>query len=375
MTSTATEPVATPESPAKVWMRRAARLVAVARPFLLLLAIGGIAYMAYSHWGEVSDTLSEMPWYGVAASGISLLIGMAFGWLTWQTLVDSMGRPTGYAVGARIMLVSQLGKYLPGSVWAYVLQLELGRKAKVSRARLFTATLMHVAVSSIISLVLGLLALPLLLDETPQAAWIFLLVPVGLVWLHPRMLAKSGEFVLKLLRRPPVTLRLTWPLVAKLTGLTVLSYTFLGLHLWLLARSVSSADLPMILLCVGAIAVGLTLGVVAFILPSGAGVRELVIVAALASTMPRGEAVALALVSRLMFTAADLISAGVAALLGRRALGRSERLSGMDAGPVETDKAGKPEGTDKAGKSAKTEKAPAGVSSGATTPNQPPARG
>ncbi|WTW94770.1 flippase-like domain-containing protein [Streptomycetaceae bacterium NBC_01309] len=359
MTSTATEPVATPESTAKVWMRRAARLVAIMRPFLLLLAIGGIAYMAYSHWGEVSDTLSEMPWYGVAASGISLLVGMTFGWLTWQTLVDSMGRPTGYAVGARIMLVSQLGKYLPGSVWAYVLQLELGRKAKVSRARLFTATLMYVAVSSIISLVLGLMALPLLLDETPQAAWVFLLVPIGLVWLHPRMLAKSGEFVLKLLRRPPVTLRLTWPLVAKLTGLTVLSYSFLGLHLWLLARSVSSADLPMLMLCVGAIAVGLTLGVVAFILPSGAGVRELAIVAALASTMPRGEAVALALVSRLMFTVADLVSAGVAALFGRRALGRTERDAAAAAESVEAGVA---------------PKAAAGVSSGSSTANEPPAR-
>ncbi|WP_436775633.1 lysylphosphatidylglycerol synthase domain-containing protein [Yinghuangia sp. YIM S09857] len=360
MTSTATEPVATPESTAKVWMRRAARLVAIMRPFLLLLAIGGIAYMAYSHWGEVSDTLSEMPWYGVAASGISLLLGMAFGWLTWQTLVDNMGRPTGYAVGARIMLVSQLGKYLPGSVWAYVLQLELGRKAKVSRARLFTATLMHVAVSSIISLVLGLLALPLLLDETPQAAWVFVLVPIGLVWLHPRMLAKAGEFVLKLLRRPPVTLRLTWPLVAKLTVLTVLSYSFLGLHLWLLARSVSSsADPTMALLCIGAIAVGLTLGVVAFILPSGAGVRELVIVAALASTMPRGEAVALALVSRLMFTVADVVSAGVAALFGRRALSRSERDAAASAGPVET-------GVE--------QKTAAGVSSGPAAANEPPAR-
>ncbi|MEU8136304.1 lysylphosphatidylglycerol synthase transmembrane domain-containing protein [Streptodolium elevatio] len=359
MTSTATEPVATPDSTAKVWMRRAARLIAIMRPFLLLLAIGGIAYMAYSHWGEVSDTLSKMPWYGVAASGISLLLGMTFGWLTWQTLVDSMGRPTGYAVGARIMLVSQLGKYLPGSVWAYVLQLELGRKAKVSRARLFTATLMYVAVSSIISLVLGLMALPLLLDETPQAAWVFLLVPVGLVWLHPRMLAKSGEFVLKLLRRPPVTLRLTWPLVAKLTGLTVLSYAFLGLHLWLLAKSVSSADLSMVMLCVGAIAVGLTLGVVAFILPSGAGVRELVIVAALASTMPRGEAVALALVSRLMFTVADVVSAGVAALFGRRALSRTERDAAAAAGPVDAGSA---------------PKAAAGVSSGSGTANEPPAR-
>ncbi|MCF2533493.1 lysylphosphatidylglycerol synthase transmembrane domain-containing protein [Yinghuangia soli] len=307
----------------KVWMRRIGRLVAWLRPVLLLLAVGGIAYVVLKHWNDVAATLRELPWYAVAASGLVLMIGMVTGTLAWQVVVDSMGKPIGFRKGAQIQLVSQLGKYVPGSVWSYVLQLELGRKAQVSRARLFTASLLHVAIAIVTSMLLGILALPVMLDDAPGAAWVFVLLPLGFVGLHPKFLAWAGERTLRLLRRPPVKLRLTWALVARVAGLAALSYTLFGLHLWLLARAVGPADFKQLLLCIGAIAVGLTMGVFAFVLPSGAGVREIVIVATLATTMPRGQAVALALVSRLLFTVADLVSAGIAALLARKVLAES----------------------------------------------------
>lgn len=295
-------------------------MIAWLRPVLLAAAVGGIAYVVLRHWSEVATTLRELPWYAVALSGLLVMVGMVAGTLAWQAVVDSMGKPIGFRKGAQIQLVSQLGKYVPGSVWSYVLQLELGRKARVSRARLFTASLLHVAVSVVVSLLLGLLALPVLVSDAPNAAWVFVLLPVGFVMLHPRFLARAGQFTLRLLKRPPVRLRLTWRLVGRTAGLAALAYAIFGLHLWILARAVAPADAGTLLLCVGAISIGLTSGVFAFVLPSGAGVREIVIVASLASTMPRGQAVALALVSRLLFTVADLVCAALAALMARRLL-------------------------------------------------------
>jgi hypothetical protein len=46
----------------------------------------------------------------------------------WQVMVDDLGKPIGHRRGAQICLVGQLGKYMPGSAWAYVLQMELGGK-------------------------------------------------------------------------------------------------------------------------------------------------------------------------------------------------------------------------------------------------------
>ncbi|UGQ09789.1 flippase-like domain-containing protein [Yinghuangia sp. ASG 101] len=338
-----------PAARSRTWTRRFTRVVAWLRPVLLVAAVGGIAYIVLRHWSEVAATLRELPWYAVAFSGVLIMVGMVAGTLAWQAVVDSMGKPIGLRKGAQIQLVSQLGKYVPGSVWSYVLQLELGRKARVSRARLFTASLLHVAVSVVVSLLLGILALPVLLSDAPNAAWLFVLLPVGFVMLHPRFLAGAGQFTLKLLKRPPVRLRLTWGTVGRTAGLAGLAYVLFGLHLWILARAVAPADAGTLLLCVGAISIGLTCGVFAFVLPSGAGVREIVIVASLASAMPRGQAVALALVSRLLFTVADLLCAAVAALLARRLLreddtadvtsGRADAQPDSEGGPA----AGAPE--------------------------------
>ncbi|MGA4545043.1 lysylphosphatidylglycerol synthase domain-containing protein [Uniformispora flossi] len=311
---------AAPRPPRPPWQRVLARLMVVARPVLLVLAVGGIVYIVLGNWDEVAKTLDELPWYSVACSGFVLLVGMFVGTLSWQQLVDGMGKPIGVLKGAQIQLVSQLGKYVPGSVWTYVLQLELGRKAQVSRARIFTASLLYVIISVVTALLLGVLALPVVLKDAPGAAWAFLLLPIGFAGLHPKVLARTGEFTLRLLKRPPVKLRLTWGLVGRSAGLASFAYVLFGVHLWILARGVAPADLQQLLLCIGAIAVGLTAGVFAFVLPSGAGVREIVLVAALATTMPRGQAVALALVSRILFTVADLVSAGIAALLARHVL-------------------------------------------------------
>ncbi|WP_448617653.1 hypothetical protein [Geodermatophilus sp. URMC 65] len=63
----------------------------------------------------------------------------------------------------------------------------------------------------------------------------------------------------------------------------------------------------------------MTAGLVAFVLPSGIGARELVIVGALAAVLPYGQALALALavVSRVLFTVVELASAAAATLPAR----------------------------------------------------------
>jgi transposase len=70
--------------------------------------------------------------------------------------------------------------------------------------------------------------------------------------------------------------------------------------------------------------VAMTAGVVAFVLPSGIGAREVVIVGALAAVLPYGQALAL-VVSRAMFTVVELVSAGVATLGAQLATRRAAR--------------------------------------------------
>ena len=92
-------------------------------------------------------------------------------------------------------------------------------------------------------------------------------------------------------------------------------YVAFGAHLWLLADALAAPGFPGLVVCAGAIGLGMTAGLFAFLLPSGIGVRDAVVVAALATLLPYGQAFALAVVSRLMFTVAELASAGTATLI------------------------------------------------------------
>ncbi|WP_229686208.1 lysylphosphatidylglycerol synthase transmembrane domain-containing protein [Longimycelium tulufanense] len=285
---------------------------------LLVLVLAGAAWALVAHWHQVWATVLAVPGPALVASMLALLAGLVAGTVSWRVVVDDLGEPVGTFRGAQIMLVGQLGKYVPGSVWAYLLQMELGRAVGLPRARIFTASLLHVGIGVVGSLVLGLLALPVALTDHPETLWLFLLLPVGLAALHPRVLSWGASRVLRLLRRSPLERPLQWPVVLRALGLVLLSYTLFGLHLWLLATSLGARGWSGLTVCIGAMAMGLVVGMFAFLLPSGLGAREAVVVAALlASGMSVVEAGAFAALSRMMFTVADLAMAGGAALLAR----------------------------------------------------------
>ena len=296
------------------------RLIHWARILLVVAVVVAAGYALWSNHVVVQETLAELSWIDWLPSLLALPVAILLSTWSWQLLVDELGEPIGVARGAQIFLVGQLGKYLPGSVWAYVLQIELGRRAGLARARIFTATLFSLAVAVVAALLAGSLVLPGFIrdyDALRGLVWLYPLLPVGLVCLHPRILQRLVGIGFKILRRPqpdhPVRARaVALSLVAALA-----SYSFFGVHLWLLVRGVAEGgDRPTLLVAIGTMAIAMISGLFFFLLPSGAGVRELIIVTALAPTIGSGEAIAIAAVSRVLIVIADLLTAAAAAGLG-----------------------------------------------------------
>jgi len=59
------------------------------------------------------------------------------------------GQMAGLPAAIRVMFVGQLGKYVPGAVWALAAQVELARDYDVPRRRSTTASLVGMAVSQL----------------------------------------------------------------------------------------------------------------------------------------------------------------------------------------------------------------------------------
>ncbi len=319
MTTVDSELVTADESPANAKPARTwkSQVINWARRIMIVAVVVGAGYYLWSRWDEVVSTLWTIPWYSAVLSMLAVCAGVVVAGFSWRVVVNDLGAAVGYVRGSQIYLVSQLGKYVPGSVWAYLLQMELGKKVGIPRARMFISTLVQVGVSVVAMLTLGVIALPRLLEDNPQALWLYAALPLSLVALHPKVMTWGVNLGLKLLRKPPLEHRLRWATIGKTLGFALLANSLMGSHLWLLATANGSFDPGLLLICIGTMSIGILAGILFFVVPSGAGARDVLVALALTPAVGATAAAAFAVASRVMFTVAELAMAGVAALLAR----------------------------------------------------------
>ncbi len=299
--------------PARRLLRRMLRIGFV------LAVVGGLAAALADEWAQVGRSLARLHPLPVAVAVLVFVVGLIGSMLAWREVLADLGSPLPVLAAARIFFVGQLGKYLPGSVWPVVAQMEMGRDAGVPRPRMATTYVVALGVSVVTGGLVGVLCLPALLHGgATRYAVALLVIPLGAVALHPRVINPLISRGLRLLKRPPLEHPLSGAALLRAAGLSVLSWLAFGVQLALLAHAVGGGSWAQILpLSVGAYALGMTAGVLVIPLPAGAGVREAVIVAVLSGVISTPAATAAAIVSRLVVTFADALVAGVAAVSAR----------------------------------------------------------
>ncbi|MFE9104669.1 lysylphosphatidylglycerol synthase domain-containing protein [Actinomadura geliboluensis] len=290
------------------------------RVLLVLLALAFCGYSVASQWDDTVRAFQQMSWATLAAALAAGLAGLFVWMLGWREFLAGLGSPLPVRAIFRISGISQLGKYVPGKVWALVTQIEMTREHKVPPERSFGSTLLAVATSTACGLAVAAVTLPL----TSAAArdeywWLFLLAPVLLVLLHPKIVTWALGTMLKLIRRPPLEHPVSLAATLKAIGWTVLGWALFGVHTWLLCMAVGGDGAGLPFVATGAYALAFVAGFLVFIAPGGIGAREAALTVVLTPVLPAGAPVVVAIASRVLLTAADLINAGVAFLLGRTA--------------------------------------------------------
>jgi hypothetical protein len=295
-----------------------ALLVKSLRLFVTVGIAVSIVYAVVRLWPDVRHTLLSLNGWTLAASFGAALAAIAANVKAWQAVLHELDHDVPTVAAGRIFLIGGLGKYLPGSVWAFVLQMELSLRAGIPRARSFAASLILVGLSSTAALVLGLFGIPNLVDVGGAAVWgAAALAPVALICAIPPVLSRLVDIFLRVLGRAGLGHRLRLTGLLKVMGWSGLAWTLFGVHFWLLGVGVDGAGAPSLVNAIGAFALAMTAGLLAVASPSGLGVREAVLVAALSPFVGVGTALGVALASRLILTVADVLAAAVAAWSAR----------------------------------------------------------
>src|SRR5215211_2415955 len=109
-------------------LRRPPRWRGMLRLAVLAGFLGALGWALASQWGAVRPLLGQLSVPSLAAA---LAAGILATFLCWRAVLAGLGGRLPVAPGARVFFLGQLGKYLPGSLWPIMAQMELGRDHQV----------------------------------------------------------------------------------------------------------------------------------------------------------------------------------------------------------------------------------------------------
>jgi len=307
-----------PPGRSRAWLALAVRLLSsrLVRWGFVACAVALGAYVVADQWTQVRAGLASMGFLPIVAALVAVLLGLVATMQVWRVLLAALGSPLEVRPTARVFFLGQLGKYVPGSIWPVVAQMELGTAHRVPRHRSASASVL----TMLFCLLAGLLAALVTLPFAPGARsyrWVFLVAPILLICLLPPVLNRVLDRLLRLARRPPLEQPLPGRAVVGALAWALASWALFGLQIWLLATRLGAPDGRAALVSVGGFAFAWCVGFVIVFAPAGAGIREALLIATLSPMLGVGKATAVTLVSRVLMTGGDLITAGTAAALAR----------------------------------------------------------
>lgn len=295
-------------------LRRAAQIVLVA------VALGYVARTLVVNWDELTGR--DVPFDGLYVA-LAVPFGLAYvvlrGWL-WHRIIARLGAEVPARIDVAIWLVAMLGKYVPGKVFMVLGRVFFYRKAGLASSRValgFAYEMLSLFMVAMFFAGVGV--------TWPEAVGGRLINGLSLVGLVVLVLVSHPSLLRAVVRRarPLRALEEALPAVRPhdpvVWGLgMLLCYGVLGVGFFLLARALAPVSPTSAFELTAAFATAGVAGIVMVLAPSGLGVREGVLTLLLSPLLTPGVAAALALLSRLWLTAAELVGASVAAGVVRR---------------------------------------------------------
>jgi glycosyltransferase 2 family protein len=290
-------------------------------------------------WGNWAG-LKAYDWkLDIGLGALSFLVLMASLFLLpWgiSELLALLGHRLPYRRMCRIFFVSMMAKYLPGGWWAFVGRAHLYTREGVVLPCATVAVLMEtilVATSGIFIFSIFSHTHSRLFAETGKIP-LLLTAVTCLLLIHPRplnyVLSLAGKIFRKEITLQPYSYwRMFFPF-----SIFLLFWIGMGGSFWLLACSLSPANLASLPQMVGAFSLSWVLGFLSFLTPGGLGVREGALTLMLQPVFPIFIAAVLSLLSRVLWILGEILGLVLSILWERMGGRKRQSLPGLGLSPL-----------------------------------------
>jgi hypothetical protein len=286
--------------------------------FLTAALIGGWSTVSSYPWQL------DLPYLAVSVLGSAAALTLAaVGYAVMLERLEGRRLP-------RMRLVSiwgrsLLGRYVPGNVVMFAGRVVLGREAGVSGRVSLAASVYEQGLALGVSAAAAIGFL-LYAGDLGQGPWLLIgagVVLAGLLLLHPRVFGPLSGALLRKLGREPLEVFLSARQVLLFALLYAVTYGLLALGAWGSVRALGGPEAGGPAYVGSAFLLSFLVSMLAFVFPSGLGVREGILALALARNVPGGVAIGLAAATRLVMTVVEIAFAVAVVALERWSRRRS----------------------------------------------------
>lgn len=280
--------------------------------------LGVAAYLVINNWSELRAVTIEIGAGPMALSATLAVVGTALICRVWGSFLVGVGVRAERRDVDQVFFVTQLGKYLPGSVWPVVAQMEAGRRWGTGRSTMLVASSLMLVMLTVTGLGLGILLLPWASGAGLREYWwtTLLLLPLAAL-LHPKVTPWLLDRALQLIGRAPAGVRLSGRAMFAAAAWSIIAWCTLGVHVYALIAALGARGTAPLAAAVGGMALAWAVGLIVIPAPAGAGVRDTVLVLTISPFVGPTAALTVALASRLILLCADLLLAGLSLALAR----------------------------------------------------------
>jgi uncharacterized membrane protein YbhN (UPF0104 family) len=289
-------------------VRHLRRWRGIVRTVVLAGFLGAVAWTLMAQWQAVAPALGRISLVSLGAALGAVLVGILATFLCWRAILADLGSRLPVPAGARLFFLAQLGKYLPGSLWPAMTQMELGRDHQVPERASGAAVGVFLLVVVGTGLAVTAATAPLLGPDAVHTHWWLLAgLPLTMLVTVPPVLNRLVALAMRLARRPPLPVPITTRGLLVAAGWSLASWLAYGVHVWVLAGELGRAGgLPLLARAMGAFAAAWCAGFLVLLAPAGAGVREAALILLLGGVLSGPQATVVAVVSRLLFVIGDI---------------------------------------------------------------------
>ena len=284
----------------------------------LIIGLAGMAFLLRTMWthrDEMKDSFSQLTWSSLVGAVFFAFMSMSyFGWM-WGRLLLRRGYKVPRAQLVSWYYTGQLGKYVPGGVWAVVGRAEMAVRGGVPRADAYSVTGLSMFTTYSAAALCAALGSLLSWERPIIGAALLLALVIGI---SVYAIAPLRQRLMGLLRKVTSgTNELTAPKdMFALTIVQVPAWIMISLSTTITAHAFGAEVGVLHMFFVSSLS--WLIGFLVIGAPGGLGVRESIFTGLLSASVGTSTALSLAVASRMIFVSVDFLGALIFNLIARR---------------------------------------------------------